>query len=114
MNSYDDIIAQSEKILDLVKENEDFITYQSLYSKIKNNIEIQEVEKRIKELQKQAVNLEYYGKAEMLNVVELEILELNELLRQKPLYNEYINALIGLDELIQTITKNIEDCLNKL
>lgn len=68
---------------------------------------------QIKSLQKQAVNLQHYGKHEALKKVEAEIDAIYEQLSQIPIVDEFQQSQMEVNDLLQlvasTISKTVTD-----
>ena len=86
--------------------------YREIGTKVHENEELLELYKKYIALQKELVNLEYYKKEEAMAQKERELKELKELLYDIPLFNQYIQIQVELDELFKTITHLIQDNVN--
>ncbi len=63
----------------------------------------------IKGLQKQAVNLQHYGKPEALKKVEEKIAQLEQELDEIPIVQEFKQSQVDVNELLQIIASTISN-----
>jgi len=63
--------------------------------------------KQIKALQKQAVNLQNYGKVNMLQKVEEKIEELQKEIDEIPVVQEFKDSQVEVNDLLQMVTHTI-------
>ncbi|WP_163653235.1 RicAFT regulatory complex protein RicA family protein [Listeria sp. PSOL-1] len=107
MDQKEKIIKQAEQLRDKLAETDEVAFYRTAEARIHENEKIKQKIAAIKDLQKQAVNLEHYQKHEALRQVEQQIKELNEEIDRLPIVTEYRRAQLEANDLIQLLTKEI-------
>lgn len=81
--------------------------FKQIEAKINSNQKVQQLINRIKTLQKQAVNLQAYEKAEALQKVESEIDSLQEEVDSIPIVQEFKEIQIVVNDVLQLVTGTI-------
>lgn len=87
--------------------------YHQMANKIHQNEKILAVYDEYIQKQKQLIKFEHYQKNQAAKQLEEEMKELEEQLYANPLFNEYIQTQIELNELFQSMTHIIEYKVNK-
>ncbi|RAK23452.1 cell fate (sporulation/competence/biofilm development) regulator YmcA (YheA/YmcA/DUF963 family) [Anoxybacillus vitaminiphilus] len=109
----DDIVARAKELAKMIAETEEVDFFKKAEEKINQNEKVRSMINKIKSLQKQAVNLQHYGKHEALKKVEAEIDEIYEELSQIPIVEEFKQSQIEVNDLLQlvasTISKTVTD-----
>lgn len=86
--------------------------YREVGKKVHENDELLKLYKTYIALQKEYVNLEFYNKEEAMVQKERELNELKEVLYDIPLFNQYIQIQVELEELFKTMTHLVQDNIN--
>jgi cell fate (sporulation/competence/biofilm development) regulator YmcA (YheA/YmcA/DUF963 family) len=109
----DDIIARAKELAKMIAETEEVDFFKRAEEKINQNEKVRTMINQIKSLQKQAVNLQHYGKHEALKKVEAEIDAIYEELSQIPIVDEFQQSQLEVNDLLQlvasTISKTVAD-----
>lgn len=109
----DDILAQAKELAKMIAETEEVDFFKRAEEKINQNEKVRAMIQQIKSLQKQAVNLQHYGKHEALKKVEAEIDAIYEQLSQIPIVDEFQQSQTEVNDLLQlvasTISKTVTD-----
>lgn len=109
----DDILAQARELAKMIAETEEVDFFKRAEEKINQNEKVRAMIQQIKSLQKQAVNLQHYGKHEALKKVEAEIDAIYEQLSQIPIVDEFQQSQMEVNDLLQlvasTISKTVTD-----
>ncbi|MCZ0754112.1 RicAFT regulatory complex protein RicA family protein [Anoxybacillus sp. J5B_2022] len=109
----DEILAQAKELAKMIAETEEVDFFKRAEEKINQNEKVRAMIQQIKSLQKQAVNLQHYGKHEALKKVEAEIDAIYEQLSQIPIVDEFQQSQTEVNDLLQlvasTISKTVTD-----
>jgi cell fate (sporulation/competence/biofilm development) regulator YmcA (YheA/YmcA/DUF963 family) len=109
----DEIIARAKELAKMIAETEEVDFFKRAEEKINQNEKVRTMINQIKSLQKQAVNLQHYGKHEALKKVEAEIDAIYEELSQIPIVDEFQQSQLEVNDLLQlvasTISKTVAD-----
>jgi cell fate (sporulation/competence/biofilm development) regulator YmcA (YheA/YmcA/DUF963 family) len=109
----DDIVAHAKELARMIAETEEVDFFKRAEEKINENEKVRSMINQIKSLQKQAVNLQHYGKHEALKKVEAEIDAIYEELSQIPIVEEFKQSQMEVNDLLQlvasTISKTVTD-----
>jgi cell fate (sporulation/competence/biofilm development) regulator YmcA (YheA/YmcA/DUF963 family) len=109
----DDIVARAKELAKMIAETEEVDFFKKAEEKINQNEKVRGMINKIKALQKQAVNLQHYGKHEALKKVEAEIDAIYEELSQIPIVSEFKQSQMEVNDLLQlvasTISKTVTD-----
>jgi cell fate (sporulation/competence/biofilm development) regulator YmcA (YheA/YmcA/DUF963 family) len=109
----DDIVAKARELAKMIAETEEVDFFKRAEAKIHENEKVRTLIAKIKSLQKQAVNLQHYGKTEALKKVEAEIDAIYEELSQIPIVDEFKQSQMEVNDLLQlvssTISKTVTD-----
>jgi cell fate (sporulation/competence/biofilm development) regulator YmcA (YheA/YmcA/DUF963 family) len=109
----DDIVARAKELAKMIAETEEVDFFKKAEEKINQNEKVRGMINKIKALQKQAVNLQHYGKHEALKKVEAEIDAIYEELSQIPIVDEFKQSQMEVNDLLQlvasTISKTVTD-----
>lgn len=87
--SKDDIVEQAKELAKMISETEEVDFFKKAEAQIHKNENVKRAIDEIKALQKQAVNLQHYGKWEALKKVEAEIDALQDKLDSIPVVQQF-------------------------
>lgn len=104
-----DIIARAKEIAKMIAETEEVDFFKRAEAQIHENEKVRTLIADIKGLQKQAVNLQHYGKPEALKKVEEKIEELERQLDEIPIVQEFKQSQVEVNELLQMIATTISN-----
>jgi cell fate (sporulation/competence/biofilm development) regulator YmcA (YheA/YmcA/DUF963 family) len=109
----DDIRLKAKELAKMMAETEEVDFFKRAEKQINEHLKVQELIAQIKQLQKEAVNLQHYGKGEALKEVEAKIDALHQEIDSIPLVQEFKSSQVEVNELLQmvsnTISKTITD-----
>ncbi|KIQ93311.1 hypothetical protein LH47_02619 [Anoxybacillus thermarum] len=109
----DDIVQKAKELAKMIAETEEVEIFKQAEAKIHENEKVRTMIAKIKSLQKQAVNLQHYGKIEALKKVEAEIDEIYEQLSDIPIVEQFKQSQVEINDLLQlvasTISKTVTD-----
>ncbi len=109
----DDIVQKAKELAKMIAETEEVKIFKQAEAKIHENEKVRTMIAKIKSLQKQAVNLQHYGKVEALKKVEAEIDEIYEQLSDIPIVEQFKQSQVEINDLLQlvasTISKTVTD-----
>jgi cell fate (sporulation/competence/biofilm development) regulator YmcA (YheA/YmcA/DUF963 family) len=105
----DDIVARARELAKMISETEEVDFFKRAEAKIHQNETIKQTINQIKALQKQAVNLQHYGKTEALKKVEAEIDALQDKLDEIPIVQEFQSSQTYVNDLLQLVANTISN-----
>lgn len=105
----DEIVEQARELAKMIANTEEVDFFKQAEAKINDNKRINETITEIKSLQKQAVNLEHYGKKEALKSVERLIDEKQDYLDTLPLVQQFQGSQVEVNDLLQLVTNTISN-----
>src|SRR5690606_17875025 len=102
-----EIIDKARELAKMISETEEVEYFKKAEAKINENQKVAQKIKQIKALQKQAVNLQNYGKVNMLQKVEEKIEELQKEIDEIPVVQEFKDSQVEVNDLLQMVTHTI-------
>jgi cell fate (sporulation/competence/biofilm development) regulator YmcA (YheA/YmcA/DUF963 family) len=105
----DDIVARAKELALMIAETDEVDFFKKAEAKIHENEKVRQAIATIKGLQKQAVNLQHYGKENALKNVEEKIAKLEAELDEIPIVQEFKQSQIEVNELLQLIASTISN-----
>lgn len=105
----DEIVARAEELARMVAETEEVDFFKRAEAQIHENPKVKTMISDIKGLQKQAVNLQHYGKTEALKKVEEKISQMEQELDEIPVVQEFKQSQVEVNELLQIIASTISN-----
>lgn len=105
----DEIVARAEELARMVAETEEVDFFKRAEAQIHENQKVRTMIDDIKGLQKQAVNLQHYGKQEALKKVEEKISEIEQELDEIPVVQDFKQSQLEVNELLQIIASTISN-----
>ena len=107
--SKDDIIAKARELAKMIAETEEVDFFKRAEAAIHENEKVSTKIKSIKGLQKQAVNLQHYGKPEALKRTEEKISALEQELDEIPIVTEFKQSQVDVNDLLQLVATTISN-----
>ncbi|MGI8315168.1 RicAFT regulatory complex protein RicA family protein [Halobacillus mangrovi] len=101
------VVEEAHKLAKMMADIEEIDRFKQLESKLNDNQKVQSHIKKIKALQKQAVNFQAYGKQEALQKVEGEIDRLQNELDEIPVVAEFKESQVVINDILQMISSTI-------
>jgi cell fate (sporulation/competence/biofilm development) regulator YmcA (YheA/YmcA/DUF963 family) len=105
----DDIVARAQDLARMIAETDEVDFFKRAEAHIHENQKVKTLISDIKGLQKQAVNLQHYGKPEALKKVEEKISALEEQLDEIPVVQDFKQSQLEVNELLQIIASTISN-----
>ena len=105
----DDIVARAMELAGMISETEEVDFFKRAEAQIHSNQKVSSLISDIKGLQKQAVNLQHYGKPEALKKVEDKITSIEQELDDIPVVQEFKQSQLEVNELLQLIASTISN-----
>ncbi|MFP3884823.1 RicAFT regulatory complex protein RicA family protein [Priestia filamentosa] len=111
--SKEDILLRARELAGMISETEEVDFFKRAEAKLNENEKVRLTINEIKQLQKQAVNFQHYGKAEALRKTEAKIDALQEELDNLPIIQQFKDSQGDVNDLLQlvatTISKKVTD-----
>jgi cell fate (sporulation/competence/biofilm development) regulator YmcA (YheA/YmcA/DUF963 family) len=105
----DDIVSRAKELASMISETEEVDFFKKAEAKIHTNENVRLLISEIKGLQKQAVNLQHYGKPEALKRVENKIASIEQELDEIPIVQEFKQSQMEVNDLLQLIANTISN-----
>ncbi|MBP2240210.1 cell fate (sporulation/competence/biofilm development) regulator YmcA (YheA/YmcA/DUF963 family) [Cytobacillus eiseniae] len=105
----DDIVARAKDLARMIAETEEVDFFKRAEAQINENEKIRSTISNIKGLQKQAVNLQHFGKKEALKKTEDKIETLQNELDAIPVVQEFKQSQLEVNELLQIVANAISN-----
>lgn len=102
-----EVIEHAHHLANKMANMEEIERFKQLEAKLNDNQKVQSSIKKIKALQKQAVNFQAYGKQEALKRVEAEIDRLQEEIDEIPIVQEFKESQVVINDLLQLVSNTI-------
>jgi len=102
-----DVISRAEELAKMMADTPEIDQFKKVEAKLNENQKVQELINRIKSLQKNAVNFQYYEKTEALKKVEQEIDRLQGELDEIPVVQEFKSTQGDVNEFLQMVSNSI-------
>jgi cell fate (sporulation/competence/biofilm development) regulator YmcA (YheA/YmcA/DUF963 family) len=103
------IVEKAKELAKMMAETEEVDFFKRAEAQINESATVKGYIEEIKSLQKQAVNLEHWGKTEALKKVEKDLEELNEKLESIPVVQEFQASQVEVNDLLQLISHTISN-----
>lgn len=101
------VLDEAKKLAEMLASTEEIDRFKQVEAKINDNKKVQQLIKKIKTLQKQAVNFQAYEKTEALKKVEAEIDRLQEEIDEIPVVQEFKETQIVVNDVLQLVSGTI-------
>ncbi|KHE72520.1 RicAFT regulatory complex protein RicA family protein [Halobacillus sp. BBL2006] len=101
------VVEEAHKLAKMMADIEEIDRFKQLEAKLNENQKVQSHIKKIKALQKQAVNFQAYGKTEALQKVEGEIDRLQNELDEIPVVAEFKESQVLINDILQMVSSTI-------
>jgi cell fate (sporulation/competence/biofilm development) regulator YmcA (YheA/YmcA/DUF963 family) len=105
----DDIVARATDLARMIAETEEVDFFKRAEAQLNENKKVHTLIADIKGLQKQAVNLQHYGKPEALKKVEDKIASIEQELDEIPVVQDFKQSHLEVNELLQIIASTISN-----
>lgn len=101
------VMEEAHKLAEMMANIEEIDRFKQLEAKLNDNQKVQSNIKKIKALQKQAVNFQAYGKEEALKKVEKELDRLQNEIDEIPIVQEFKESQVVINDLLQLVSNTI-------
>jgi cell fate (sporulation/competence/biofilm development) regulator YmcA (YheA/YmcA/DUF963 family) len=105
----DEIVAKAKDLAKMIAETEEVDFFKRAEAQIHENKKVSTSISAIKGLQKQAVNLQHYGKVEALRKTEEKIAALEQELDEIPVVYEFKQSQADVNDLLQLVASTISN-----
>lgn len=105
----DEIVERAKELAKMIAETEEVDFFKRAEAQINENEKIRATISNIKGLQKQAVNLQHFGKKEALKKTDDKITALQNELDEIPIVQEFKQSQIEVNELLQLVANTISN-----
>lgn len=105
--SREEVLEKAKQLSTMMANTEEIARFKEVEAKLNDNIKVQELIKKIKAMQKQAVNLQAYQKFEALKKVETELDRLQQEVDEIPVVEEFKEIQLVVNDVLQMITGTI-------
>ncbi|HLR66211.1 RicAFT regulatory complex protein RicA family protein [Virgibacillus alimentarius] len=102
-----EILDEAKKLANMLANTEEIDRFKQVEAKINENKKVQSLIKKIKALQKQAVNFQAYEKTEALKRVETELDRLQAEIDAIPVVQEFKETQLVVNDVLQLVTGTI-------
>ncbi|WLV25828.1 YlbF family regulator [Aciduricibacillus chroicocephali] len=102
-----EVLDHAKQLADMLSRTEEIERFKLVEAKINENTKVQELIKKIKAMQKQAVNLRAYQKTEALKKVEAEIDRMQAEIDAIPVVQEFKEIQLLVNDVLQLVTGTI-------
>ncbi len=102
-----EVLVEAKKLAEMLSNTEEIDRFKEIEVKINRNTKVQSLIKKIKTLQKQAVNFQAYEKKEALKRVEQELDRLQKELDEIPIVSEFKEIQITVNDVLQLVSATI-------
>src|SRR5690625_6908997 len=103
----EEVLDEAKKLSHMFSNNEEINPFKDIEAKINRNERIQSLIKKLKVLQKQAVNLEAYEKKKALETVETEIKKIEDEIDEMPIVQEFKEVQDVVNDILQLVSGTI-------
>ncbi len=107
----DDIIEKTKELAKMIAETEEVSFFKQAEEQLNENEKVKGLLKMIKDLQKQAVNFEHYGKTEALNKTETTLEKIQDQLDDMPIVQDFKQSQLEVNDLLQMVTTVISNTI---
>lgn len=102
-----EVLDEARKLAAMLANTEEIERFKQVEAKLNQNKKVQSLIKKIKTLQKQAVNFQAYDKKEALQRIEQEIDRLQNEIDEIPVVQEFKETQIVVNDVLQLVSKTI-------
>ena len=111
--SKDEVLNKVAEITTRLDELEEVERYKALEARLNDNQKVKDLIDAIKKLQKQAVNLQAYGKVNAVKQIDDQIDAIQAEIDAIPIVDEFKSAQVIVNDILQALTSNINEKVNE-
>lgn len=108
-----EIIAKAKELARMMSETEEVEFFKRAEKQINDNKRISNLIEEIKQTQKEAVNLQHFGKHEALKQVEGKIDQMTDEIDQTPIVQEFKQSQSEVNNLLQLVSTTISNTVTE-
>lgn len=105
--SREEVLDKAKQLANMMAHTKEIERFKVIEAKLNQNTKVQELIKKIKAMQKQAVNLQAYQKFEALEKVEKELDRLQEEIDEIPIVQEFKEIQLVVNDVLQLVSGTI-------
>ncbi|HWJ78135.1 MAG TPA: YlbF family regulator [Niallia sp.] len=109
----EEIMARTEELARMISQTDEVDYYKRAEQQINNNQKVNDRIAQIKKLQKQAVNLQHYGKIAAWKETEAKIDALQQEIDELPIVSEFKESQQEVNDMLQMVTRTISEKVEK-
>lgn len=102
-------MSEKDKLIEMIETHPDIIRYKKIEKLINEHQELKDKFNELKAIQKQLVNAKQIQKKEAILYFEKQYQELLDTIENYPLMSEYLALQNDINDMLQEITKIIEE-----
>lgn len=110
----DDILIKAAELANMIATTEEVDFFKRAEASINENQKVRDLIDRIKGLQKQAVNLQHYGKQEAYKEVQANIDVLEQELDELPIVQQFKQSQVDVNDLLQIVASQVSNKVTDL
>jgi cell fate (sporulation/competence/biofilm development) regulator YmcA (YheA/YmcA/DUF963 family) len=110
----DDILTKAAELAEMISTTEEVDFFKQAEAHINENQKVRTLIASIKGLQKQAVNLQHYGKQKAYNEVQAKIEALEKELDELPIVQQFKQSQVDVNDLLQIVASQISNKVTDL
>ncbi len=107
--SREEIVDKTRELARMIAETEEVKFFQQAEAQMNDNEKINQLLSMMKDLQKQAVNFEHYGKKEALEKTEKTLAKIQAELDEMPIVQDFKQSQEEVNDLMQMVTTVISN-----
>lgn len=104
-----EILDEARQLAKMVADTDEVSFFKQAEEKVNRNEKVQQLISDIKKHQKQAVNLQHYGKPEALKKAEARLEALEKELNEIPIIQEFKQSQTDVNDLLQLIASTVSN-----
>lgn len=105
----DELIIKAEELATMIAETEEVEFFKKAEAQIHENKRVRELIASLKSLQKQSINFEHYRKENAYKQVQDKIDEIESLINDIPVVQEFKQSQVEVNELLQLVSSAVSN-----
>lgn len=110
--SNEDVLNKATEVAKSLEELEEVQTFKTLKARLDQNQKVKDKISAIKQLQKQAVNLQAYGKTNAVKALDVEIDQIQAEIDQLPIVEEFKSNQVVVNDILKQMIASIDHQVN--
>ncbi|PXW92461.1 cell fate (sporulation/competence/biofilm development) regulator YmcA (YheA/YmcA/DUF963 family) [Streptohalobacillus salinus] len=112
--SNEDVLNKATEVAKSLEELEEVQTFKALKARLDQNQKVKDKISAIKQLQKQAVNLQAYGKTNAVKALDVEIDQIQAEIDQLPIVEEFKSNQVVVNDILKQMIASIDHQVNRV